>query len=65
MSAEELERDIRRSPTMNERFLLGLLDQARAKEQKTSGIECSHERTIVQWGRDVGTCQMCDAEVKV
>jgi hypothetical protein len=30
MSADDLEREIRRSPTMNERFLLGLLDEARA-----------------------------------
>ncbi len=42
MSAEELEREIRRSPTMNERFLLGLLDEARAE---TRGAAASALRT--------------------
>lgn len=38
MSANELEREIRKSPTMNERFLLGLLDEARGKIDAALGL---------------------------
>jgi hypothetical protein len=38
MSADELEREVRRSPTMNERFLLGLLDEARGKVTRVEAL---------------------------
>ena len=35
----ELEREIRRNPTMNERFLLGLLDEARGKVERVRAVQ--------------------------
>jgi hypothetical protein len=52
MSADDLEREIRRSPTMNERFLLGLLDEARSAQC------CEH--SAEHHDADIGLCDSCN-----